>query len=111
MSKLIERLEKVDAASTPPLGFGANRTQNKPASMLLVALADAASTEALTKIQADFCVLSTPVSRRGGGQGCQRCPGRRHVGPVAHRHFPRVPGRHQGAGRRLLCLLRDGHTG
>ena len=62
MSKLIERLEKVDAASTPPLGFGASRTQSKPASMLLVALADAASTEALTKIQADFCVLSTPAA-------------------------------------------------
>ena len=60
MSKLIERLEKVDAASTPPLGFGASRTQSKPASMLLVALADAASTESLTKIPADICVLSIP---------------------------------------------------
>ena len=59
MSKLIERLEKVDAASTPPLGFGASRTQTKPASMLLLALADAASTEAITKIQADFSVLTT----------------------------------------------------
>ena len=60
MSKLIERLEKVDAASTPPLGFGASRTQSKPATMLLVALADAASTDSLSKIGAEFCVLSTP---------------------------------------------------
>ena len=59
MSKLIERLEKVDAASTPPLGFGASRTQSKPASMLLVALVDAQPPPSpLTKIQADFCVLS-----------------------------------------------------
>ncbi len=37
MSKLIERLEKVDAAATPPMGFGASRAQAKPASMLLIA--------------------------------------------------------------------------
>ncbi len=60
MSKLIERLEKVDAPSLPPLGFGASRTQTKPASMLLIALADAGATETLTRLQVEFCVLAAP---------------------------------------------------
>ncbi len=60
MSKLIERLEKVDAAATPPLGFGASRTQAKPASMLLIALAGAEPSDAAQKLQADLCILSAP---------------------------------------------------
>ena len=60
MSKLIERLEKLDAPSLQPLGFGAIRTQTKPASMLLIALADAEVTETLTRLQVEFCVLAAP---------------------------------------------------
>ena len=60
MSKLIERLEKVDAAATPPMGFGASRAQAKPASMLLIALSGAEPTDAAQKLQADLCVLSAP---------------------------------------------------
>lgn len=51
MSKLIERLEKVDAASTPPLGFGASRPQGKPASMVLIA-----QPPHFAALQADFCI-------------------------------------------------------
>ena len=57
MSKLIERLEKVDAASTPPLGFGASRTQSKPASMVLVARSAGPSAPP-TGLQADFYMAS-----------------------------------------------------
>ena len=60
MSKLIERLEKLDAPLLQPLGFGAIRTQTKPASMLLIALADAEATETLTRLPVEFCVLAAP---------------------------------------------------
>ena len=104
MSKLIERLEKVDAAATPPLGFGASRTQTKPASMLLVASSRTpSSTDAAGRSSRLTCVSCPrlPSARRRSRQ--PRTPWVMSLwGALARCSLQGVRGRPQGAGRRLL---------
>ena len=74
MSKLIERLEKVDAASIPPLGFGASRAQAKPASMLLVARSAGLSAPP-TQLQADFYMATVGTLAEAELEAVKDCAG------------------------------------
>lgn len=74
MSKLVEKLEHIEAGSPQPLGFGARSAQGRPSSMLLlacVAAEDADKAKSLEPLGIDGVIIKTddPASAEGPVDG------------------------------------------
>ncbi|MBI2856445.1 MAG: hypothetical protein HYX93_06330 [Chloroflexi bacterium] len=57
MSKLIERLTKVGTVASTPMGFGANRNQEKVPSLLVMGLSGATLPQSPSQLQVDSLVI------------------------------------------------------